>query len=268
MPRAIAEIKAILEERRKALRAPPFSGVHDRHGFNPNQPRVPPGHSDGGEWTRISGFGDAHLATSSEDAHATDLPGEVQPTEAPSHASLAGPLGDMIFAATERPPRLPGRLGALLRAGLLAIEIFRKLGWDLFGPLRGGTVARTTIDGKEVFGTNSGLSAYTREDDAAARAMRSRMLSKYPDVMSTENIGGMPNNVLFHAEATVLLRAARESGGTLAGKILEVVVDNNMCSRCTDTEVLPKLGLELGNPTVTYIDKLKRIKTMKNGRWN
>jgi hypothetical protein len=54
----------------------------------------------------------------------------------------------------------------------------------------------------------------------------------------------------------------------LAGKILDVIVDNKMCNQCMETEVLPKLGLELGNPTVTYIDKLRRIKTMRNGRWD
>jgi hypothetical protein len=54
MPRGIAQIKAILADRRKAS-----SEQHEerpgksstRHGFDPGQPRVPAGNEHGGEWT-------------------------------------------------------------------------------------------------------------------------------------------------------------------------------------------------------------------------
>jgi hypothetical protein len=75
----------------------------------------------------------------------------------------------------------------------------------------------------------------------------------------------MPNNTLFHAETTVLLRAARENGGTLAGRMLEVYSDRELCNNCKI--VLPKVGLELGNPTVTFIDDAGRRLTMRDGIW-
>jgi hypothetical protein len=75
--------------------------------------------------------------------------------------------------------------------------------------------------------------------------MRTTLVEKYPDVMRTDNIGGRPNDALFHAEATVLLKAARANGGTLADQTLEVFSDRPMCPSCAT--VLPYLGRELGN---------------------
>jgi hypothetical protein len=40
---------------RDSSRAPPVGPVHDGHHYNPNQPRVPAGHPDGGQWTRVAG---------------------------------------------------------------------------------------------------------------------------------------------------------------------------------------------------------------------
>jgi hypothetical protein len=91
------------------------------------------------------------------------------------------------------------------------------------------------------------------------------MLWKYPDIMSTGNIGNMPNNALYHAEATVLLRAARENRGTLSGKSIEVTVDRRICPSCD--EVLPYIGLELGNPEVTFFDPFGNVRTMRDGVW-
>jgi NMD protein affecting ribosome stability and mRNA decay len=62
--------------------------------------------------------------------------------------------------------------------------------------------------------------------------MRDDLIEKYPKVMSTDNIGQIPNDALFHAEVTVLLRAARANGGTLEGKTVEVTVDREMCNSC------------------------------------
>ena len=54
MPRSIADLKTIRLERRLAAtgadRQQPRD-FHARHGFDPNQPRVPAGNSDGGQWT-------------------------------------------------------------------------------------------------------------------------------------------------------------------------------------------------------------------------
>jgi hypothetical protein len=83
--------------------------------------------------------------------------------------------------------------------------------------------------------------------------------------MNTENVGQFPNNAVFHAEATCLLRAASANGGTLADKTIEVTVDREMCRSCET--ILPFIGLELGDPTVVFIDPTGRIRTMHNGKW-
>lgn len=71
---------------------------------------------------------------------------------------------------------------------------------------------------------------------------------------------------LYHAETNVLLRASRELGGTLRGRTLEVVVDRPMCASCQD--ILPYVGLELGNPTVTFIGPRGETRTMRDEAWN
>ena len=129
-----------------------------------------------------------------------------------------------------------------------------------------GTVALAEFDGQQVFGSNSKSSGYTSEDRLAAEAMRDQMLKKYPAQLNTNNIGGMPNDALYHSEATALLRAARHSGGTLEGRTIEVRVDRSRCRSCD--RLLPLVGLELGNPTVTFIGPTGGRKTMQNGRWS
>jgi MafB19-like deaminase len=135
----------------------------------------------------------------------------------------------------------------------------------LFGQRR-GTVTVTTINGKYVFGSNSNSPTYTRSDQALAEGVRQALIQKYPAVMKSDNIGQKPNDALFHAEATVLLRAARENGGTLAGQTLEVFADRPMCDSCLT--VLPKLGFELGNPTVTFVDNAGKRLLMRDGDWH
>jgi hypothetical protein len=94
--------------------------------------------------------------------------------------------------------------------------------------------------------------------------MRDILILKYPDVMN-EIVGRRPNNSLFHAEATLLLRAAREKGG-LGGRHIEVHADRAMCWSCD--KVLPKLGLELGNPTVTFVNRRTGShRSMRDGYW-
>jgi hypothetical protein len=141
-------------------------------------------------------------------------------------------------------------------------------GPDLFGNPAGlserDTVAVVELDGKPVFGTNSEALTYSNADRVAAKRFVDVMVEKYPTTMNVGNIGGMPNNSLYHAESTLLLRAARENGGSLAGKTLEVHVDRILCYSCE--AVLPKLGAELGNPTVTFVTP-QHIHVMQNGTW-
>jgi hypothetical protein len=114
-------------------------------------------------------------------------------------------------------------LGALLALALhlafLTIEAYRSKNGlrDLFNR-KIGTVAWTKLDGKDVFGANSRSPTYTNVDRVAAEKLRDTLARKHPDLMGSDNIGRMPNNTVFHAETTVLLRAARENGGTLAGR--------------------------------------------------
>src|SRR4030081_3844121 len=114
---------------------------------------------------------------------------------------------------------------------MLAIEAYRSEHglWDLF-KRKIGTVTWMTLNGKDIFGSNSSSPTYTSIDYAAAVAMRRTILQKYPEIMKIDDIGLMPNNAVFHAEATVLLRAARENGGTLAGLTLDVVSDGRLCN--------------------------------------
>jgi len=190
-------------------------GAHIRHGYDPNQPRVPPGNPDGGQWTDTG-------------------------------------RGTGVQIAAEDKP-LPKSLKLLFELAKQAIKVYRSENWpaDLFGKLRDrNKVTVTTIDGKDIFGSNSRSPPYKAIDYAAARRMRDVLLEKYPELTTTANIGQMPNNALFHAETTVLLRAARENGGSLAGRRLEVFSDGKMCNNCE--AVLPKAGMELGNPVVTF----------------
>jgi hypothetical protein len=52
--------------------------------------------------------------------------------------------------------------------------------WDLFGH-KHGTVAFTTIDGSNIFGSNSRSPTYTSADRAAAISMRDIVVKKYPE---------------------------------------------------------------------------------------
>jgi MafB19-like deaminase len=133
---------------------------------------------------------------------------------------------------------------------------------DLFGN-RTGAVAVTTIDDKDIFGSNSTSSTYTDADFRAAQNMRDSLVEKYPKVMSTDNLGDAPNNALFHAETNVLLKAAEANNGTLAGRSLDIYVDRRLCPNCET--VVPLVGLELGNPTLTYVDP-DRIFSIANGK--
>jgi hypothetical protein len=195
----------------------------------PTSRACPKGHPDGGQWTST------------------------------------GQSAGFQVATTEKPPLPPG-LGRLLwELAMLAIEAFRRKNIDDLAGETNDTVALTPFDGKPSWGTNSTSREYSAIDRAHARRMRNSLIRKYPDTMKVENIGQKPNDAVFHAETTVLLRAARRNGGTLQGRALEIYVDRSSCNSCET--VLPKVGLELGNPTVTFINRSGQVSTMKGGKW-
>lgn len=127
-----------------------------------------------------------------------------------------------------------------------------------------GTVAYAEVDGRPVIGVNSDAPGYTMADEAAAQSMRAQLVERYPDIMATDNLGHMPNNALFHAEANALLRA--EAGGRyLSGRTIEMRVDRQLCPSCD--RVLPLVGLRVGNPTVRIIDGAGDLWIMRDGNW-
>jgi hypothetical protein len=235
-----------------------FGGRNARggHHYDPNQPRVPKGNSDGGQWTD-GGAGSVAQSTDDERRRLSNSWVRLASNEKPPQGSLPPerrPQG--------KPPQLPpsrGRLGLLLKA---AYRLFQMISDyrrenppdDLFGTAtdENSTIAVTTINNKPVFGSNSGHHTYTAADDSAAKQMRAILVTKHPHVFKAGNLGQAPNVSLFHAETTVLLRAAKENGGTLAGMTLEIATDRVMCPSCPIS--LPYVVRELGNPTVTFID--------------
>lgn len=128
-----------------------------------------------------------------------------------------------------------------------------------------GTVAFASVDGKPVFGVNSDAPGYTVADGAAARIMRDRLVTEYPDVMNTDGISWKPNDVVYHAEATALMRAAEPLGGSLAGRTIDIGVDRGLCPSCD--AALPYIGLQLGNPTVRITDTTGAKWVMRDGVW-
>lgn len=197
--------------------------------YSPDQPRVPAGSPDGGQWTSDGNAGGAQ------------------------------------FAAGDKPS--PSKLGLAIWAAGEAIKLFRSenLLYDLFGK-KEGVVSYTTIDDKQFFGVNSGSDEYKDRDVIAAEDLRATLIAKYPGLGRVDNVGQWPLDGVFHAETTVLLRAARENGGSLAGLNVDIYVDRGLCSSCQ--EILPKIGLELGNPTVTFFDtRTGKWITMRDGSW-
>jgi hypothetical protein len=186
--------------------------------------------------------------------------------------------GRFAYEGRDKPSRV--RLGSsdkpsLGRASIIAIaievakramEAFRSANGlrDLFGRNE-GTLAYTEINGKGIYGANSTSAAYETSDRAAADNMRDALIRDFPEYFDKDNIGQAPNNAIYHAETTALLRAARENGGSLKGRELEVYVDTPICRNCES--VLPYVGLELDNPTVTFFGPRGERRTMRDGRW-
>lgn len=218
-----------------------------RGGYDPNQPRVPAGHSDGGEWT------DDDRWTSGRWLHDrwTRLRGALQ------------------FAASERPPLDPRRFALWLARKAIEAVLRELTKWDLFGyhdPDK-VTVAVTTIDGREFHGTSSDYGDWTAIDHAAAYRLRAIIARRFPHQAKGKALGQWPLDALFHAETNLLLRAARENGGSLARRTIDVFVDGRTCPSCR--RVLGDVARELGNPTVTFINtRTGRVMgVVRDGRW-
>jgi hypothetical protein len=135
-----------------------------RSHFNPDQPRVPAGNPDGGQWT-----------------------------------SAGGETGSRLAAVDK--PRLGSRSAIAIAVEIAkqVIEAYRsKQGlWDLFGN-KEGTIAFTTIDGTKVFGSNSTSPVYTSADKAAAPRLRDILVERYPGKFPAEHVGRFPNDAFFH----------------------------------------------------------------------
>ena len=107
-----------------------------------------------------------------------------------------------------------------------------------------------------------------------------RMLSRYVNAVvwrtfaharieAMASVAGIPVvNALtdeFHpCQVLADLQTIKERRGTLAGQTLTVYVDAETCNNCE--AVLPYVGLELGNPTVTFTDSKGSTITIQDGK--
>jgi hypothetical protein len=286
--------------------------------FDPGQPRVPAGSSDGGRWTSVGGGSEGvgfHDPRVLSDAAPDDewkpgaqfasnrpplgqFPGatpaqharfaaaqvradsairqvqQVDPAWQPRVASLSAPnsiegaIGHAEARATAAEARLRelasqshGSLLEAYRTGNATHDLFGVRRWDR----ERNTVAVATPEGQLFFGANSKAPTYTNRDGVAAARTVDAMVNRFPEIMNRDNIGGEPNNALYHAEATILLRMRDALGGTLAGRKFQVRVDREICGFCE--EVLPNLGLHLGNPRVTFYDRIGFKGIINDGNW-
>ena len=240
-----------------------------RSGYDPNQPRVPAGNPDGGQWTSTGGMAETGgaVAVETNGADAGEARRTSHSTHWPSDDWAPTDVSD-AKRRRQRRRREPPRDDEPYKEVWQAIQAFRlKHTRDLFEKRNDeGVVAWTEVNGREVYGSNSRFTdAYTSEDDARARKLRQDLITTYPDIMNLKNFGFKPNIAVYHAETTVLLRAAHENGGTLAGQTLRVFVEDTPCPSCQ--MILRYIGLKLGNPTVTFISRSGWKRTMRDGRW-
>ena len=169
-----------------------------------------------------------------------------------------GGNGGPSFGRDPSPPRFS------MPQAPYAVDAYRN-NWDV--PYGKDTIAVGTMDNDDrtIIGVNSRAPGYTSEDRAAANAMRDNLLISDPDVMRIDNTGQKPNDAVYHAEATALMRAASMSGGSLQGKYIDIYVDRRMCESCE--VVLPLITRELGYPTVRLTDIFGKRRTLRYGSW-
>src|SRR5262245_37985600 len=139
---------------------PSFGDLH--RGYDPNQPRVPAGNADGGQWTSAGGSGDL---------------------------DEFGAANRRRSRSGQRPDGWDPRTwwSTAMRALFDAVRTRERLN-DMLGDKEGVVVAWTEINGEEVFGVNSDSHAYGSDDDAAARRLRAILIEKYPRLMQTVDI--------------------------------------------------------------------------------
>jgi len=238
-------------EKRAAVGYGPVDGgdaPSQKAGFRVDQPRVPAGQTGGGQWVGEGGGGLVHQVGRTGG-------GRRPPPRPPQPPRRQPPPG----IGHNRPPRDPPPPQAIQQAISDYRFIHNLGGRDVVAYAPG-------LPEGSRFGVNSTANSYEPRDRYEAQRMRDDLIYEYPDVMEIESISLMPNNALFHAETTLLLRAARANGGSLAGLEFEVHVDGrNVCNNCQ--RVLPYVGLELGNPIVTFVNPSGTRRTMRDGRW-
>lgn len=226
------------------------------------QPRIPKHHDGGGRWTKIA----------AAEEPPPKPPGEKLGDKLNDKLSI--PNNQLPAPSPRQPPSPDGPTPfAWLALAQLAIQIYIV---NSQGGLLGSqnsdkpkTAAVTTVDGKDIYGVNSTFvedpgfrtrkdidpkyRLYTDRDYANANRYLAILMEKYPEVMKQRPFETRkPNDALLHAEATLLLRAADELGGTLAGRNLAIYVDRPFCPSCE--KVIPYLAYELGNPAITIRD--------------
>ncbi len=270
-----------------------------RTNFNPNQPRVPRGNPDGGQWTNGGGGGvqvaqnippeeefrrdfedesfasEARLEVVNAQAKARlRQVQEVDPNWKPSpRISRLNSIESQITAAERERAEAEARLRELAQASPQElIDAYRQRDRDLFGDelLSHGnnTVAVCKTGDAPYFGVNSKApgSLYTPRDQTRATGVRTDIIADNPELVTSGHVGRMPLNALFHAETTSLLRAAADAkGGTLEGQEIEVHVDGEICNHC-DT-ILPEVVKRIGNPTVRFTDTNGYHGTVRKGEW-
>jgi hypothetical protein len=173
----------------------------------------------------------------------------------------------MRLAAADGPILGPkSRLKTLMEVARKVIDAFRsKEGLlDLFGE-RVGAVTYTEVDGTIIYGSNSSLPLYRNIDRIESDQLIAQYVKEYPEMTEKARLREMPIAAFYHAETNVLTRAARESGGTLSGRTLEVFGDRKLCNNCR--VILPFVGRQVGNPTVTFFDRYGRVGTIRDGKW-
>jgi hypothetical protein len=145
------EIKAELARRRR---------LAEQTKYSPDQPRLPAGNPRGGQWTdRSGGSGNSYDATPSTGAV----------TDARSEGDGTRGYDDRLVGSDKPTPGRAAMLGIVARAAERAIEAYRSgnLLVDMFGN-KGGAVVVTTIDDRDIFGSNSTSATYTDADFKAA----------------------------------------------------------------------------------------------------
>ena len=290
-------------------------------GYDPNQPRVPAGNPNGGQWTgdgggsgtsgrrpnpdegrvlsdatpdnlqkpgarlaqargprrsprRSSRLTDPFLRNQAEGRaerafeRVRDFDPRWQPSQSLTTPTTGGAIAKRRGETLEAVHRLqelakqpPQQLIQTYRSLNNSRDLFRNESW----PRDRDTVSVTTIGGIPYVGASSGAPTYTTRDRRIAEIAVRELAAKHPRIMKRGNIGHKPNDALYHAEATILLRAAKANRGTLRGRRFEVHTDRSMCDSCT--KVLPLLGRALGNPTVTFVSPNGLRRTMRNGAW-